>query len=63
MYYFSKKFFKEWIKEKIYVENFVEEIWKKCDEFLIEIIVKKVANCKNLDLSKQIIIIKFFILL
>ena len=48
MYYFSKLFFKELVKEAIYVQNFVEEIWKNSDEYLIENIISKITECKNL---------------
>ena len=49
MYYFSKLFFKEFVKEKIYVQNFVEEIWKSCDEYLIKNIINKIKEYTKYD--------------
>ena len=49
MYYFSKLFYKELVNEKIYVENFIEEIWKNCDEYLIKNIISKVEDYKELN--------------
>ena len=39
IYYFSKLFFKDIVKEKIIVQNFIEDIWKNCDEYLINEII------------------------
>ena len=49
MYYFSKLFFNEFVKEKIYVQNFVEEIWKSCDEYLIKNIINKIKEYTKYD--------------
>ena len=49
MYYFSKLFYKDFVKEKIYVQNFVEEIWKSCDEYLIDNITRKIEECEILS--------------
>ena len=49
MYYLSKLFFKDLVKENIYVQNFIEDIWKNCDEYLINNIVNKIAECKSLN--------------
>ena len=49
MYYLSKLFFKDLVKEIIYVQNFIEDIWKSCDEYLIKNIIKNIAECKSLN--------------
>jgi hypothetical protein len=49
MYYLSKLFFKDLVKENIYVQNFIEDIWKSCDEYLIKNIIKNIAECKSLN--------------
>ena len=49
MYYFSKLFFNDIIKEKIIVQNLIEEIWEISDKYLINEIISKVEEWTNLS--------------
>ena len=49
MYYFSKLFFNDIIKEKIIVQNLIEEIWESSDKYLINEIISKVEEWTNLS--------------
>ena len=54
VYFFSKLFFNEEIGDKIIVYNFIEEIWKKSDEFIIKEIIsisEKWKKFSKIDIS------------
>ena len=57
IYYFSKLFFPDKIGDKYIVDNFINEIWKTSDEFIIDkiiSIIEKWGKISNINISINI---------